>query len=395
MAKDIWDMDDNELKEAFDAAKAELDSPNTQYEEEASYDSDEYEEEEQFMEQPDDQDSDDDASSEDEEEEESEEDSEPTEEDADEDPSDEEEQTETEEDESEEDEQPVDTLEEFFGKQSKVRANGVDYTFSNKEKLEMFDKMFPQATDYTKKMQALKPYRQRIDYMQQIGMSDQEFNFLMDISKGDKSAITELLKRTGIDALELDTENNNYVAKAYGRDETELDIKDVVDEISNDKEYTVTYNVLNSQWDDNSRSEFVKDPKMIKQLHEDVKSGMFDIVNPRAQKLKMYDGGKASDLDYYKAAARQYFGELEQQQTAQRLDAQRKQQAADEAAAAELARVNAVKAKQAKQVTIAKESQKRKAAAPTSKKAGTKNTNYLDDLNENYDDWYLKLQEKM
>ena len=388
MAKELWDMTDDELEEAFRAAKAEVgDNVNLDTTED-DFGSDEDEEVELTnLEQPNTQDSDDDASSNEEEEEESEEDSETEEADADEDQSTEEEQTETEDDKSKTDEQPVNELDVFFNQQSKVRANGVDYSFSNKEKLEMFDKIFPQAADYTKKMQAIKPFRKRIDYMEQVNMTDSEFNFLMDLSKGDKAAIAELIKRTGVDALELDTENNNYVAKNYGRDDTELDIKEVVSGISNDKEYAITYNILNSQWDDSSKGEFLKDPKKIKQLHEDVKSGFFDVINPIAQKLKVYDGHTKSDLDYYGMAAEQYFDKLEQEQQAvKRAEAERAQREAEQA------KINAIKAKQSQQKTITTESNKRKAAAPSGKKAGTqKVVNYLDDLEENYDEWRAKL----
>lgn len=399
MAKDLWDMTDEELEAAFREANAEIGEDinlDTTTEEDDDFSSNDNDETIEYddLEQPN-TDSDDDTSSNEEDEDETEDDSESADANPDEDATEEEEQTETDEAKSNKDEQPIDKngvdLEEFFSKQSKVRANGVDYEFSNKEKLEMFDKIFPQAMDYTKKMQGMKPYRKRIDYMEQVNMTDSEFNFLMDLSKGDKAAITELIKRTGVDALELDTENNNYVAKNYGRDDTELDIRDVVSGISNDKEYTITYNILNSQWDESSRREFLKDPKKIRQLHEDVKSGFFDVINPIAQKLKVYEGGIKSDLDYYGIAADKYFAQLEQQQEAAKRDELVKKMASEKEA--EQAKINSVKAKQAQQKTIAKESEKRKAAAPTNaKKAGTKATNWIDDLEENYDDWRAKLE---
>lgn len=59
---------------------------------------------------------------------------------------------------------------------------------------------------------------------------------------------------------------------------------------------------------------------------------------------------------------------------------------------AEKAKISTVKAKQAQRENVAKEADKRKAAAPTNaKKAGTKAVNWIDDLEENYDDWRAKL----
>lgn len=402
---DAWDLSDEELEAAFREAKAEANSPETEIEEEVYEDvatddvenedeveefdeSTEDEEEVEDLEQPE-EDSDDDTSDDDEEEEDSEEDSEDEEADPDQEAEAEDEQTDEDEDESEEEEQPTqNSLEEFFKQTTKVRANGVDHEFTNKEKLEMFDKMFPQATDYTKKMQAIKPYRKMIDALEQEGLKNDDVNFMIDVLKGDKEAVAELIKRTGVDALDLDTENTNYVAKDYGRDETELTIRDIVDEISVDKEYAVTHNVLDKQWDDSSREEFVKDPELIKLLHTDVKTGMFDKVNPIAQKMKVYDGGKRSDLDYYKAAAGEYFKQQAEQEQRQTAEAAR--QAESEAKEQEAQKVKEVKAKQEKRKVVKQESNKRKAAT-TPKKASTGNkgvVDYLDESEEAFDEWY-------
>ena len=395
----LFDLSDEELEAAFKEAKAQELSPETEVEEvaeeefteevEEEIDVDE-EEEVEDLEQPDDQDSDNDTSLEDEEDESDDEDTEETDEDVSDENSDEEDAEPTEEDEeSEDEEQPVQDEVLMF------KANGQDYEFTTSEMREQFGKVFGQAMDYTKKMQAIKPHRKTIDAIEQAGLTGSDINLMIDVLKGDKDALTEVVKRTGVDALDLDTENSNYVAKDYGRNDTELAIKDIVDEISGDKEYSVTHNVLDKQWDDKSRDAFIEDPNMIKLLHVDVKTGMFDKVNPLAQKLKVYDGASKSDLDYYKMAAQQYFDNQAQQeagvaaQEEARLAKEAKQQANAE-------RVANVKAKQAKQVSTREASAKRKAAAPTKKGAGTKKVvDYLDDSDEAFEDWYGKLQDGM
>ena len=396
MAEELWDLSDEELEAAFREAKAQESSPETAIEDEVIenevVDTEDHDDEVEDLEQPE-EDSDDDTSSDDDEEEDTEYDSEEDEAEPDEEADTDEEQTDEVENDTEADGQPVqkDALDEFFKQTSKVRANGIDHEFSNKEKLEMFDKMFPQATDYTRKMQAIKPWRKQIDALEQNGVSPEQVNLMIDVLKGDKDAIADMLKRTGIDALDLDTENTNYVAKDYGRNDTELAIKDIVDEISVDKEYAVTHNILEKQWDSRSVDAFVEDPNMIRLLHVDVKSGMYDKVNPIAQKLKVYDGGKQSDLDYYKAASQQYFESISAEQS----KAEQAEQArvGREAKEAEAARLAEVKAQQAKREATKKASVKRKAATTTRKSVGTKQTSYLDDSDEDFEEWYNKLQE--
>lgn len=266
------------------------------------------------------------------------------------------------------------------------KANGIEYNLTDDEIIEKFPQVFGQAMDYTKKMQMIKPWRQSIDAWESAELTPEDINLAIDVLKGDKDAISDLLKRTGVDALELDVENSQYQPKNYGRNETELAIKDVIDSIKDDAEYTTTYDVLDKQWDDRSREAFVQDPEKIRLLHADVKSGLFKELAPIASKLKVYGGGKKSDLDYYADAATQYFSDLEKQ----KLQEQR-----TSAVTTKKKEVEAVQEKQAKVAATKQASAKRKAAAPTKRMSGSKGpTDYLD-TDEDFEKWYSDLQERM
>lgn len=387
----LYNMSDEDLEAAFAEAKAEesspdlerapedvLPEPSVDQDEEVEIDEevevDEIEEVED-LEQPD-EDSEDDTSSEDEDEDEDEADSDEDEIDPDGDDEDEDEDTVEDEDESEEDEQPIQKF--------KYKANGKDYEFSQEEILEKFGQVFGQAQNYTQKMQSIKPWRKTIDAIEQADLSAEDINLAIDVLKGDKDAIASLLKRTGTDALELDVDNVDYQPKDYGRNETEIAIKDIVDEIKDDPEYNTTYNVLEKQWDAKSRNAFAEDPEMIRQLHVDVKSGMYDIISPMASKLKVYDNGQGSDLDYYKQAAKDYFDQQAQETERVKVAEERTSQKE------EIARVKTATKKRS---TTKASSAKRKAAAPTQKTAGAaKVTDYLDDSDESYESWYKNLE---
>jgi hypothetical protein len=396
--EELFDLSDDELEAQFKEAKAEMQSPEDGIEAEEEIVEEEIVEEETIeeeeeeevddLEQPE-EDSDDDTSSDEVDEDEVDEDSETEEGELDGDPETEEEQPEETKEADTEDEQPAPMEKLAF------KANGQDYEFTVDEMKQQFGKVFGQAMDYTKKTQQMKPWRKTIDAIEQAELSQTDVNLMIDVLKGDKDAIANVLKRTGVDALDLDVEDSSYVAKDYGRTDTELAIKDIVDEISSDKEYSITHNVLEKQWDSKSRDEFVSDPSLIKLLHTDVKSGMFDKVSPIANKLKVYDGAKGSDLDYYKQAAQQYFNS--QAQDDARATAQEEANVAKESRRVESEKIASVKAKAATQKATKQASTKRKAAAPSSKKiAGTKgSTDFLDDSDEGFEDWYDKLQDSM
>ena len=376
MAKELYDMSDEELEEAFRAAKA--DGASVEYDAaEEAVDDDVIN-----MEQPA-ADSDDDTSDEIEVDETAETDSKTTEESPDWDAEVEEENTEDVDEAAEVEEQPAPDDEVLT-----FKADGQDYTFTVKEMKEQFGKVFGQAMNYTKKMQALKPHRRTIDALETAGLTHDDVSLMIDVLKGDKDALTTVMKRTGVDALELDMESSRtYVPKDYGRGDVELDINEIVSEISRDREYPITHTILEKQWDDASRREFVKDPELIRLLHTDVKSGMFDKVNPIAQKLKIYEGAKRSDLDYYKMAAQQYFDDVARMES----QAVERQRAEASRAEAEARRVEEVKAKQAKAEAVKQDAVKRKAAAPTKKvTTSSKSTDYLDGSDEDFENWYLE-----
>ena len=269
----LFSMSDEELEAAFRTARA-----NGVTAEESVSDFEEVEGSEEVvdLEQPV-TDSDDDTSSEDDVVETTEEDSKTEETEAEEAVDADEEKTDEVDDAKKTKEQAADSDEEVIT----VKADGQEYHFSLKEMKEQFGKVFGQAMNYTKKMQAIKPYRKAIDALETAGVGYDDLNLMIDALKGNKDALATVLKRTGTDALELESaEVQQYKPKDYGRGELELDIKDIVEEISSDKEYVVTQSILQRQWDNASREKFVEDPKLIKALHIDVKTGMFDTINP-------------------------------------------------------------------------------------------------------------------
>lgn len=405
---ELWDMSDDELEAAFKEAQAGQQSPDTDLEdqyteefddsetsmedtdEEVSLDDGAEEEFDDGPEQPEDEleDSGHDTSDDSEDNESTEEDeTDPETDDLDEDPDEDDDTSSDEDEEDDDEEQPAQSY--------KFRANGKDYEFSSEEIVDQFPKIFGQAMDYTKKMQTIKPWRKTIDAIEGAELSHNDVSLMIDVLKGDKDAITEVLKRTGTDTLELDTETDSrYVAKDYGRDDSALAIKDIVDDISRDEEYSTTHNILSKDWDEKSWNAMTENPEMIRLLHTDVKSGMFQTLQPLAEKLKVYDGASKSDLDYYKEAAQQHFTQVAEQEALTARRAER--QATQETKQAEKARLADVKAQSQKRTATKQASAKRKAAAPTKNAVASRDVvDYLQESDEAFDDWYKRLQDDM
>ena len=267
------------------------------------------------------------------------------------------------------------------------KANGREYKFTQDEIMAQFPKIFGQAMDYTKKTQAMKPWRKTIDAIEEAKLGHDDINLMIDVMKGNKEAIAEVLKRTGVDSLEIDTENSKYTPNDYGRDDKALAIKDIIEEISVDREYETTHKVLSKEWDEKSFKRMTDDPELIRLLHNDVKSGTFDKVQAVAEKIKVFDRGLKTDLEYYELASMEIAQQYQEEQ--RRAYEVERQRADREARLTKQAEIERVRKTQERQKEVEVKAVERKAATPTSRKAvSSKVVDYLDDSDEAFEDWY-------
>jgi len=279
-----------------------------------------------------------------------------------------------------------DVLTEYLNAKSKIKASGAEFEFTNQEKLDSFDKIYQQAMDYTKKTQAIAPFRKRINVMEEAGMTDDQFNTMMDVLKGDKNAIESVIKQHGIETIELDTEAVDYTPNSYGKSDKELDIDETFRELSTAPKGEVTTDIISRQWDDNSRAKIVEGIQLpngktagtvdiIKGLQYDVENGIYEQVLPEMLKIKQLDGARKSDVEYYIEAGAQ----MSQRQYDAELASKQAEQEARIKAEAEAKVIAEAKAKQEAAKKAQQAAERKKAAGVSHGATGaTKTTDYLD-----------------
>lgn len=263
----------------------------------------------------------------------------------------------------------------------RLKADGTEFDLTEDELKQLASK----GMNYTKKMQDIKEYREHVSAIKEAALSKDDINLMIDVLKGDKDALATVMKRTGVDALDVDVENSTYVPKNYGRNEVELDIEEVVETISRDPEYVTTKHIISSNWDKQSQMEFVKDPIKIKKLHEDVKNGIFDQVVPMMLKKKALDGARKSDIEYYIDAGTEYYqNKAREAYHASVIEAEKAKKQAD---------IKAVKEQEVKRSVVSETASKRKAATMTKPKTAKRS---IDDYFNTAmsDDEFSKLMEK-
>lgn len=263
----------------------------------------------------------------------------------------------------------------------RLKADGTEFDLTEDELKQLASK----GMNYTKKMQDIKEYREHVSAIKEAALSKDDINLMIDVLRGDKDALATVMKRTGVDALDVDVENSRYVPKNYGRNEVELDIEEVVETISRDPEYVTTKHIISSNWDKQSQMEFVKDPIKIKKLHEDVKNGTFDQVVPMMLKKKALDGARKSDIEYYIEAGTDYYqNKAREAYNASVIEAEKAKKQAD---------IKVVKEQEAKRSVVTETASKRKAATMTKPKTAKRSIDdYLNTAMS--DDEFSKLMEK-
>ena len=181
----------------------------------------------------------------------------------------------------------------------KIKANGKEFEMT----LDELKQTASKGMDYLKKTTALKPYRTMIAAMEENKVSPEDINLLIDLKKGNKEAIAKLIKENEVDVYDL-PEANDYRPKEYRQSETALDMKEVLNTISKDTEFSRTSEIY-AAFDDQTKAFLNEDPSRIAGLHNDIKTGVFDKVLPLAEKKAMIDGYNAPFLQYYLQAGQE------------------------------------------------------------------------------------------
>ncbi len=107
----------------------------------------------------------------------------------------------------------------------------------------------------------------------------EKLNFLIDLSKGDKAAIIQLLKNHNIDPMDLDIEKDSgYQANDYQGNPQDNDFRDALDMALTTPEGQALVSHIHKDWDAASKARLREDPSIIGTLQSLMVSGVYDKV---------------------------------------------------------------------------------------------------------------------
>jgi len=168
---------------------------------------------------------------------------------------------------------------------SPFKANGTTMTVDDPEDV---IRLMQMGANYQKKMQQLKPNLRLMKMLENQGLLDEaKLNNLIDISKKDPAAIAKLIKESGIDPLDIDTDREvEYTPKSYQVSDKEVALDQALEDIKDSETFDKTIHVLSKEWDNESKNIISDNPEIIGIIDMHMQNGVYDAVNEVLQREK-------------------------------------------------------------------------------------------------------------
>jgi len=160
-----------------------------------------------------------------------------------------------------------------------------------------------QGVDYTKKMQGLKPNLKLMKMLQNNELLDEEkINYMIDLSKHNPEAVQKYLKESGLDPLDINTEEeSNYKPSNYQVTDKEVELDAALDNIRDTPAFQDTINIITKQLDSSSKTVLTEAPQLIETINSHVESGMYQQVMSVVENERMLGRLQGmNDLEAYK-----------------------------------------------------------------------------------------------
>lgn len=157
-----------------------------------------------------------------------------------------------------------------------LKANGKTIDLKTPEEAIALMQM---GANYTRKMQEIAPHRKTLLMLENAGVKDDaQLSFLIDLSKHDPAAIQKLIKDSGINPLEIDTESEStYLEGNHAVTDVEVNFRSTIDELNSTDEGKATIQVMNG-WDRASKDVLWEHPELMSAFHEQKQNGVYDTI---------------------------------------------------------------------------------------------------------------------
>jgi hypothetical protein len=181
----------------------------------------------------------------------------------------------------------------------KFKADGQDIELNDVNELVS---LAQKGVNYTRKTKEISQYNKYIKTLKDNELlDDDKINFLIDLHKGDKQAITKHLKELNVNPVELDTDSETtYKSKSYVPDDVTIQKQSYVENLYSDPDGKAVIDDINN-WDDISINSIAENVAQLADLTQHKKLGYYDIIIKEIHRQELL--GNLSNIPYLDAYA--------------------------------------------------------------------------------------------
>lgn len=189
------------------------------------------------------------------------------------------------------------------------KANGKMIELQSEEEVIQLMQM---GANYTKKLQDIQPHRKVLLMLQNNDLLDEgKLSFLIDLEKKDPKAIHKLLKDSGIDPMDIDTESEpDYREGNHTVSDEEAQFRSVIEDVASTDAGKETIRIIQTQWDQTSKEVLWSQPDILQVMHSQRENGIYDRIVAEVDRQKTL--GKISPttpfLEAYQMVGTQLYG---------------------------------------------------------------------------------------
>lgn len=142
---------------------------------------------------------------------------------------------------------------------------------------------------YTKKMQALQPNLKLLRMLENNNLLDEnQISYLIDLSKKDPAAIKKLVKESGIDPIDIDTNTDpGYKPGNHQVSDADFRFQTTLEEVSSDPAGKALIQTIHKTWDNESKEALWQDPNILRVLAGHRENGIYDKITEEIERRRM------------------------------------------------------------------------------------------------------------